>query len=114
MWGALLCVSLPRRLHRDSLLILILCVVYQQQIAAFVVPLLVIVGWITHHDLTLFFADFETIVLFVSVLLVNFLIQDGKSNYMEGLMLITLYLVVALACEYPSCSHERWGQGNRC
>lgn len=55
-------------------------------------PLLVIVGWITHHDLTLFFADFEvcladlticldsdicvqTIVLFVSVLLVNFLIQ---------------------------------------
>ena len=23
------------------------------------VPLLVIVGWITHHDLTLFFADFE-------------------------------------------------------
>ncbi len=66
-----------------------------QQIAAFVVPLLVIVGWITGHDLTLFFADFEvcglglslpkedsdplcslqTIVLFVSVLLVNFLIQ---------------------------------------
>lgn len=28
----------------------------------------------------------------------NFLIQDGKSNYMEGLMLITLYLVIALAC----------------
>ena len=30
-----------------------------QQIAAFVVPLLVIVGWISGHDLTLFFADFE-------------------------------------------------------
>ncbi|KAM5530208.1 hypothetical protein V8D89_016122 [Ganoderma adspersum] len=74
-----------------------ICVGSSIQIAAFVVPLLVIVGWITHHDLTLFFADFETIVLFVSVLLVNFLIQDGKSNYMEGLMLITLYLVVALA-----------------
>lgn len=69
-------------------------------------PLLVIIGWITQHDLTLFFADFETIVLFVSVLLVNFLIQyvslyfalhscdtdkpcrDGKSNYMEGLMCV--------------------------
>nr|VWO97935.1 PLA2 protein [Ganoderma boninense] len=74
-----------------------ICVGSSIQIAAFVVPLLVIVGWITHHDLTLFFADFETIVLFVSVLLVNFLIQDGKSNYMEGLMLVTLYLVVALA-----------------
>lgn len=74
-----------------------ICVGSSIQIAAFVVPLLVIVGWITHHDLTLFFADFETIVLFVSVLLVNVLIQDGKSNYMEGLMLITLYLVIALA-----------------
>ncbi|GJE87088.1 calcium/proton exchanger [Phanerochaete sordida] len=74
-----------------------ICVGSSIQIAAFVVPLLVIVGWITHHDLTLFFADFETIVLFVSVLLVNFLIQDGKSNYMEGIMLITLYCVVALA-----------------
>ncbi|PIL24303.1 transporter [Ganoderma sinense ZZ0214-1] len=74
-----------------------ICVGSSIQIAAFVVPLLVIVGWITNHDLTLFFADFETIVLFVSVLLVNFLIQDGKSNYMEGIMLITLYLVIALA-----------------
>ncbi|KAI0345273.1 Calcium/proton exchanger [Trametopsis cervina] len=74
-----------------------ICVGSSIQIAAFVIPLLVIVGWITHHDLTLFFADFETIVLFVSVLLVNFLVQDGKSNYMEGLMLLTLYLVIALA-----------------
>ncbi|KAH8099523.1 calcium/proton exchanger [Cristinia sonorae] len=74
-----------------------ICVGSSIQISAFVVPLLVIVGWISGHDLTLYFADFETIVLFVSVLLVNFLIQDGKSNYMEGLMLVTLYLVIALA-----------------
>jgi len=67
------------------------------QIATFVVPLLVILGWITGHELSLFFANFETIVLFVSVILTNTLIQDGKSNYMEGLMLITLYIVVALA-----------------
>jgi len=39
-------------------------------------------------------------VLFVSVLLVNLLIQDGKSNYMEGLMLVALYIVVALSCEF--------------
>ncbi|PPR06427.1 hypothetical protein CVT26_004839 [Gymnopilus dilepis] len=68
------------------------------QIASFVVPLLVIVGWISGHELTLYFANFETIVLFASVLLVNTLIQDGKSNYMEGLMLVSLYLVISLAC----------------
>ncbi|EMD36114.1 hypothetical protein CERSUDRAFT_116024 [Gelatoporia subvermispora B] len=67
------------------------------QVAAFVIPLLVTIGWCTNHDLTLFFANFETIVLFVSVLLVSLLIQDGKSNFMEGLMLIALYLVIALA-----------------
>ncbi|KAF8623488.1 hypothetical protein AX15_006271 [Amanita polypyramis BW_CC] len=74
-----------------------ICVGSSIQIAIFVVPLLVIIGWITNHDLTLFFANFETIVFFVSIFLVNTLIQDGKSNYMEGLMLITLYLVIALA-----------------
>ncbi|KAF4615498.1 hypothetical protein D9613_002742 [Agrocybe pediades] len=67
------------------------------QISSFVVPLLVIIGWISGHELTLFFANFETIVLFVSVLLVNTLIQDGKSNYMEGLMLVSLYFVISLA-----------------
>jgi Ca2+:H+ antiporter len=74
-----------------------ICVGSSIQIAAFVIPLMVIVGWITGHELTLFFANFETIVLFVSVMLVNLLIQDGKSNYMEGVMLVTLYLVIALA-----------------
>jgi Ca2+:H+ antiporter len=74
-----------------------ICVGSSIQIAAFVVPLLVVVGWISGHELTLFFANFETIVLFVSVLLVNLLVQDGKSNYMEGVLLITLYLVIALS-----------------
>jgi len=74
-----------------------ICVGSSIQIATFVVPLLVIIGWISGHGLTLFFANFETIVLFVSVVLVNTLIQDGKSNYMEGLMLLSLYFVIALA-----------------
>ena len=60
------------------------------------VPLLVVVGWISGHELTLFFAHFETIILFTSVLLVNTLIQDGKSNYMEGLMCVLLILYLQL------------------
>ncbi|KAG8733901.1 hypothetical protein FRC11_000455 [Ceratobasidium sp. 423] len=67
------------------------------QIAAFVVPLLVIVSWVIGKELTLYFADFETVALFVSVILVNLLIMDGKSNYMEGLMCCALYIVIALA-----------------
>ncbi|KAF8896970.1 Sodium/calcium exchanger protein-domain-containing protein [Mucidula mucida] len=74
-----------------------ICVGSSIQIASFVIPLLVVVGWASGHELTLFFANFETVSLFVAVFLVNTLIQDGKSNYMEGLMLVTLYLVIALA-----------------
>lgn len=67
------------------------------QIAAGMIPLLVLIAWPMGKDLTLFFANFETITLFVSVMLVNLLLQDGKSNYMEGLMLMSLYLVIALS-----------------
>lgn len=56
------------------------------QIAAGMIPLLVLIAWPLHKDLTLYFANFETIIMFVSVLLVNMLLQDGKSNYLEGLM----------------------------
>jgi Ca2+:H+ antiporter len=73
------------------------CVGSSIQVATFVVPLLVVIGWCSGHDLTLFFDDFETVAFFVSVLLVSLLLQDGKSNYMEGLMLITLYLVIGMA-----------------
>jgi len=73
------------------------CVGSSIQIAMFVVPLLVIIGWISGHELTLFFDNFETIVFFTSVILVNMLIQDGKSNYLDGFMLITLYIIIALA-----------------
>ncbi|KAI0063395.1 Calcium/proton exchanger [Artomyces pyxidatus] len=82
------------------------CVGSSIQLATFVVPLLVTVGWISGHELTLYFDNFETVAFFVSVLLVNLLIQDGKSNYMEGLMLITLYLVIALACACPPSIHS--------
>jgi Ca2+:H+ antiporter len=58
------------------------------QIALFVTPFLVILGWIVDKPMTLHFQGFETVVFFLSVLVVNYLIQDGKSNYLEGAMCI--------------------------
>lgn len=58
------------------------------QIALFVTPFLVILGWIIGQPMTLKFQGFETIVFFLSVLVVNYLLQDGKSNYMEGAMCV--------------------------
>ncbi|GAA5947467.1 hypothetical protein JCM3765_001691 [Sporobolomyces pararoseus] len=67
------------------------------QIAVGVIPALVIVAWIVHQPLTLFFENFETIILFVSVLLVDILVSDGTSHWLEGVMLVALYLIIGLA-----------------
>ncbi|KAL8995027.1 MAG: hypothetical protein Q9169_005153 [Polycauliona sp. 2 TL-2023] len=73
------------------------------QIALLVIPFVVILGWIigTHNpDMNLAFDPFQIIMLFVSVLLVNYLIQDGKSHWLEGVLLFVLYLIVAVAAWY--------------
>jgi len=72
------------------------------QIALLVIPLMVILGWIIQADMTLVFDGFQIALLFVSVLLVNYLIQDGKSHWMEGVLLIALYIIAAVsAWFYP-------------
>ncbi|RKP25271.1 Sodium/calcium exchanger protein-domain-containing protein [Syncephalis pseudoplumigaleata] len=70
------------------------------QIALLVTPLLVIIGWAIGQPMTLFFHGFETVVLFVSVLITNYLIMDGKSNWLEGMMLLSTYAIVAVAFFY--------------
>lgn len=67
------------------------------QIALFVTPFLVILGWIIGQPMSLHFQGFETVVFFLSVLVVNYLIQDGKSNYLEGCMCLGTYIIIALA-----------------
>ncbi|EQL31517.1 Ca2+:H+ antiporter [Blastomyces gilchristii SLH14081] len=76
------------------------------QIALLVVPLIVVIGWIAGIDeMTLYFDGFQIAVLFVSVLLVNYLIQDGKSNWLEGVLLMILFLIISVAAWfYPAKS----------
>ncbi len=58
------------------------------QIALFVTPFLVVVGWIIGKPMSLRFDTFQTTVLCMSVLLVSFLVWDGRSNYFEGFLLL--------------------------
>ncbi|KAI0161889.1 Calcium/proton exchanger [Hypoxylon sp. FL1284] len=74
------------------------------QVALLLIPLLVIIGWgMGNQEMTLAFDTFQVIVLFVSVLLVNYLIGDGKSHWLEGLILTCLYAIIATcAWFYPA------------
>ncbi|KAJ2798007.1 hypothetical protein H4R20_004978 [Coemansia guatemalensis] len=67
------------------------------QIALFVLPVLIIIAWIMNRPLTLFFDDFETTTMLISVLVINYLIMNGRSNWLKGAMLLSSYLIVALA-----------------
>lgn len=64
------------------------------QIALLVTPALVILGWIIDVPMTLNFEMFETVVFFLSVLVVTYVIQDGKSNYLEGAMVSSFFYPV--------------------
>jgi Ca2+:H+ antiporter len=66
------------------------------QIALFVIPFMVILGWIIGKPLTLLFDPYESIVLFLSVLTVNYCVQDGKSNWLEGMILMCLYCILGV------------------
>lgn len=67
------------------------------QIALLVTPFLVILGWIIGQPMSLYFQTFETVVFFVSAYLTYYVVQDGKSNYLEGAMLLGLYIIIALS-----------------
>lgn len=67
------------------------------QIALFVSPFLVICGWVIGQPMSLRYSTFETVVFFLSVIVMDCLIRGGRSNYYEGFLLIGTYLIIAIA-----------------
>ncbi|MBI2136778.1 calcium/proton exchanger [Candidatus Woesearchaeota archaeon] len=68
------------------------------QIALFVVPILVFVStFILHKPFTVLFSFFQIIAMIFAVMIVNYLSSDGRCNWLEGLQLISVYLILAVA-----------------
>ncbi|KAI9726663.1 MAG: hypothetical protein M1834_008976 [Cirrosporium novae-zelandiae] len=83
------------------------------QIAIFVTPLVVLLGWCMNVDMSLYFNLFQVVSLFASVFVVNFLVLDGRSNYLEGALLCAAYVIIAVAAFfYPSCANQSDVSGN--
>lgn len=66
------------------------------QIALFVVPFSVIVGWWYDVPMSLDFGIFEAAVFVLSVFIASTVLSDGQTNWFEGFMLIASYLLVAV------------------
>jgi Ca2+:H+ antiporter len=83
------------------------------QIALFVTPFVVLLGWCMGKEMSLYFTLFETVSLFVSAFIVNFLVLDGRSNYLEGALLCAAYVIIAVAAFfYPEVSEQSNLGGN--
>ena len=67
------------------------------QIAVFVAPLMVLFAWVMGVDLSLEFGPLETAATFMTVLVANFILDDGKTNWLEGAMLLACYVILALS-----------------
>ena len=67
------------------------------QIAVFVAPVMILVAWAMNVPLTFEFGMLETVAAFLSVLIVNVIAADGKSNWLEGALLLGTYVVLGAA-----------------
>ena len=67
------------------------------QVALLVTPILVFLGPLLGHPLRLTFTPLELGALGAAVIVTGFIALDGKSNWLEGAMLVGVYIIAALA-----------------
>lgn len=64
------------------------------QFVMFWAPVVVLLGWIMNRPMSLLFDLFEVAILVGSCFLLNYVTEDSKTNWSEGVMLVALYAMV--------------------
>jgi Ca2+:H+ antiporter len=67
------------------------------QIALFVAPLLVFISLAMGHPMPLEFTTYEILAVSAASLIAALVSLDGRSNWLEGAMLLVLYVILAVA-----------------
>ncbi len=67
------------------------------QIALFVAPVLVFLSYAIGQPMNLLFTSFEVITVGLGVAIVCLVAIDGESNWMEGVLLLAVYVIFAIA-----------------
>jgi Ca2+:H+ antiporter len=66
-------------------------------VALLMAPVLVLVGFAIGQPMDLSFNPFEVVAVAVSVIVANLIALDGRSNWLEGALLLATYLILAAA-----------------
>jgi Ca2+:H+ antiporter len=67
------------------------------QIALFVIPLMVLLGWMASQPLSLDFQIFETVCLLLTVMITSIVLSTGKSDYLYGVLMVVAYFIISAA-----------------
>lgn len=67
------------------------------QIALFVAPLLVFLGYFMGRPLDLIFTSYELVVIIMATVITAMISMDGRSNWLEGAQLLSAYAIMAIA-----------------
>jgi len=67
------------------------------QIAMFVAPILVLISLFFKEHMNLVFNTFELAAIILAVFIANLVVEDGESNWLEGVQLLTAYAIMAVA-----------------
>jgi len=67
------------------------------QIALFVAPFLVLLGYFIGQPMDLLFSSFELVAIIMAIVIASVVNMDGRSNWLEGVQLLAAYIIMALA-----------------
>jgi Ca2+:H+ antiporter len=67
------------------------------QIALFVAPVLVFTGHLIGQPMDLVFTTFEIVAIFASVWVLTLIASDGESTWLEGALLLAVYVIIGIA-----------------
>ncbi len=67
------------------------------QIALFVAPVLVFASYARPHPMDLLFTPMEVAAVILAVIIARMVAEDGESNWLEGAMLLLIYVVLGMA-----------------
>lgn len=58
------------------------------QVTLFIIPFLILFGWVIDQPFALDFNVFNATAFFLTVIVMTSTVQDGKTNYFDGIMMM--------------------------
>lgn len=76
------------------------------QIALFVLPMIVLIGWMTDKPMSLKFPQHEVYLYLLAVIIVSLCLTNQRTNWLEGSLLVFTYVMIAIGIYFEKDDEE--------